>query len=71
VLGVSGRGLLRGLRLAGDPLPLRMDLMDRGLLVGTAGGNVLRLAPPLIISEAEALEAVGLIDDSLAALRGG
>jgi acetylornithine/N-succinyldiaminopimelate aminotransferase len=70
VIGVSGRGLLRGLRLSVDPLPLRLDLMERGLLVGTAGGNVLRLAPPLIITDSDVLEAVGIMDQGLAAMSG-
>lgn len=47
---VTGAGLLRGLRMK-DPLPLRGKLSDRGLLVGTAGNNTLRLAPPLVVTE--------------------
>ena len=41
----TGRGLLRGLKMTKDPMPLRASLAERGLLVGTAGDNVLRLAP--------------------------
>ncbi|MGB8966769.1 MAG: aspartate aminotransferase family protein [Candidatus Cybelea sp.] len=33
-----------------------------GLLIGTAGGNTLRFAPPLIISEQEVAHAVSLLD---------
>jgi 4-aminobutyrate aminotransferase-like enzyme len=42
----------------------------RGLLVGKGGrfGNVLRLAPPLTLTEAEADEGLALLADSLTAL---
>ena len=68
VVGVTGRGLLRGLKMTKDPMPLRAELAARGLLVGTAGENVLRLAPPLIVSEANVREAVDIIDQQLAAM---
>ncbi|MEZ5938158.1 MAG: aspartate aminotransferase family protein [Hyphomonadaceae bacterium] len=66
VAGVTGAGLLRGLQLKVDPMPLRMGLIDKGLLVGTAGGDVLRLAPPLIITDADVREAIDKIDQQLA-----
>jgi acetylornithine aminotransferase len=34
---------------------------ERGLLVLTAGSDVLRLLPPLVITEAEADEALSII----------
>ena len=68
VVGVTGRGLLRGLKMIKDPMPLRAELAARGLLVGTAGENVLRLAPPLIVSEADVREAVDIIDQQLAGM---
>ncbi len=37
----------------------------RGLLIGTAGGNTLRFAPPLIISEDEVSRAIEIIAASL------
>ncbi len=68
VLEVTGRGLLRGLRMKDDPLPLRGKLSDRGLLVGTAGNNTLRLAPPLIVTEADVREAINIIDQQFASM---
>ena len=66
VVAVTGRGLLRGLKLKRDPMPLRASLSDRGLLIGTAGDNVLRLAPPLIVSEDEIRHAIDIIDGEFA-----
>jgi len=40
---------------------------EGGLLIGTAGGNTLRFAPPLIIEEEELRRACALLDSALAA----
>lgn len=66
VVKVTGRGLLRGLKLTFDPVVLKDGLLERGLLVGSAGDQVLRLAPPLIVTDEDVLEAVRKIDDALA-----
>ena len=68
VLEVTGAGLMRGLRMRDDPLPLRSKLSDRGLLVGTAGNNTLRLVPPLIVSEEDVREAIDIIDQQFASM---
>nr|WP_256476450.1 aspartate aminotransferase family protein [Siccirubricoccus soli] len=64
VEGVQGAGLLVGLKLR--PEISNGDLQNaaaaEGLLTVAAGMNVLRLAPPLIITEAEADEALRLLD---------
>ena len=67
VLEVRGKGLLLGLKLADkvNNRELRMAVQDRNLLVGTAGDNVLRMAPPLIIGESEAREALEILRGGL------
>ncbi|MGE0740428.1 MAG: aspartate aminotransferase family protein [Hyphomonadaceae bacterium] len=67
VVEVRGKGLLRGLKLKVDPKPIQGALRDRKVLVGVAGDNVLRLAPPLVIDEAQISQAVDAIDAVLAA----
>lgn len=67
VVDVRGKGLLRGLKLKIDPKLIQEKLRDRKVLVGVAGDNVLRLAPPLVINEAEISEAINAIDAVLAA----
>jgi acetylornithine/N-succinyldiaminopimelate aminotransferase len=66
VVAVTGKGLLRGLKLKIDPKGVQGKLRDRRVLVGVAGDNVLRLAPPLIIDEAQLRQAVDAIDAALA-----
>lgn len=65
VEGVTGKGLLTGLRLKADPKNLQTLCRDEGLLVGVAGNNVLRLAPPLIIDDTQVRDAVSMIDAAL------
>ena len=62
---VRGKGLLRGLKLAIDPKPVQNAARERKLLVGVAGENVLRIAPPLIIEPAHIAEAVAALDGAL------
>jgi len=53
VLEARGRGLLLGLAMKEAPGPIIDACRERGVLVISAGGNVLRLAPPLTVSEDE------------------
>lgn len=59
-----GAGLLRALVLqeSVDTRLLLSKLRDRGLLLTVAGGVALRFSPPLIVSEAQITEAVGIVD---------
>lgn len=60
--GVRGKGLMIGLMLvAPDYAALQKALMDRKLITMGAGKNVLRLVPPLIVTEKEIDEAVDII----------
>nr|WP_282572027.1 aspartate aminotransferase family protein [Roseomonas acroporae] len=67
VEGVRGQGLLVGLKLA--PAVTNGDLQNaavaEGLLTVAAGENVLRLAPPLVIGEAEVRDAAERLDRAL------
>ena len=58
---VRGRGLLLAGVLDGDAAAVVDACRERGLLVLTAGSDVLRLLPPLVITEAEADEALAII----------
>jgi acetylornithine/N-succinyldiaminopimelate aminotransferase len=61
---VRGRGLLRGVVLTSDAAkPVESAARDAGFLVNAAAPNVVRLAPPLVITEAQ-------IDEFLTALPG-
>jgi len=62
---IRGKGLLIGMKLKKDPVQVRGFARDRNLLVGSAGDNVLRLAPPLIITEDHVREAMTALEGAL------
>jgi acetylornithine/N-succinyldiaminopimelate aminotransferase len=49
-----------------DPKPLQGVAREKGLLVGVAGDNVLRFAPPLIIEPDHVSQAIAILDATLA-----
>ncbi|KAI9769604.1 MAG: acetylornithine aminotransferase [Candelina submexicana] len=62
---VRGRGLILGLQLGRDPAPLVTAARERGLLVITCGKDTLRFVPPLIISENEIEEGMGVLQEAM------
>jgi len=60
---IRGKGLLIGMKLKKDVIPVRTEAREKGLLAGSAGDNVLRMAPPLIIDESHIHEAVAILED--------
>jgi predicted acetylornithine/succinylornithine family transaminase len=63
---VRGRGLLIGVGLSRPVGPLVDACREAGLLVLSAGEQVLRLAPPLIVEERDCDRALAIIDAVLA-----
>ena len=63
---VRGRGLLLAGLLDRDASPVVDECRARGLLVLTAGPDVLRLLPPLVVTESEVDEALGVLQEVLA-----
>jgi acetylornithine/N-succinyldiaminopimelate aminotransferase len=57
-----GLGLMQGLRCRDTPAAMTARLREAGLLVAPAQDRVVRLLPPLIVSDAEIDEAVAIID---------
>lgn len=67
VVDVRGKGLLRGIKLTVNPKDIQAKLRARKVLVGVAGDNVLRVAPPLTINEDELRQLIDAIDAVLTA----
>jgi predicted acetylornithine/succinylornithine family transaminase len=63
---VRGRGLLWGLELGEPAAPIVAAARERGLLVLTAGPQVIRLIPPLVISQQELERGVTILEEVLA-----
>jgi acetylornithine/succinyldiaminopimelate/putrescine aminotransferase len=71
---VRGLGMLLGVAVADDRAALLPGFLtaarDRGLLLLRSGSNVIRIAPPLIITEAEIDEGIAIIDAAAAEVFG-
>jgi len=62
---VRGRGLMIGVELRGKVAPVLAALQDRGVLALPAGAAVLRLLPPLVISDDDLWQAVHTVEEVL------
>ncbi len=60
---VRGLGLLLGLKLAAEGEPYVRQCLDRGFVINCVQGNILRFAPPLIISREEIDALVNCLDE--------
>lgn len=61
-----GKGLIQGLVIQGRPVnEIVLKSLDEGLLVITAGSDVLRLVPPLVITEAHVDEMLEKLERAL------
>jgi acetylornithine/succinyldiaminopimelate/putrescine aminotransferase len=63
---VRGKGLLVGIEMKSAVAPLLAKARDKGLMIISAGENVLRLAPPLTTNRSEIDEAVAVIEEIIA-----
>lgn len=59
--GRRGVGLIQGLHCVPPAAEVQAAFMAEGLLSVTAGENVVRLVPPLVITDADIVEAVALM----------
>ncbi|OQA82853.1 MAG: Acetylornithine aminotransferase [Lentisphaerae bacterium ADurb.Bin242] len=68
IKGVRGTGLLIGVVLDFPAGELLSILRSKGMIALSAGETVLRLVPPLTVSQADCEKAVALIDEAFAQL---
>ena len=61
-----GKGFMQGLVVAGRPVSeITSKALENGLLVISAGSDVLRLVPPLVITEKDIDEMIEKLEKSL------
>ncbi len=70
IRSIRGRGLMIGLVLDVPASEIRKVASENGLLVLTAGDNVLRLLPPLTISVKETDKAIKILDKCFKKVKG-
>jgi 4-aminobutyrate aminotransferase len=73
VSGVRGRGLMIGFDLPDHDTAEAVEqaCFQRGLLVLTCGQRAIRLAPPLVVSGAQASTALAIVGDACDAVAAG
>ena len=64
---IRGKGLMVGFGVNVDIKEFGAKLLDNGLMTTVAGGNIVRLTPPLNVSADEIDEALAMIEKSLRA----
>lgn len=62
---VRGLGLMIGIEIDGDSSTIQKEALTKGLLVLTAGPNVIRLLPPLLISDSDLKDGINILIDIL------
>jgi acetylornithine/N-succinyldiaminopimelate aminotransferase len=66
---VRGQGLLMGLKLKTPNLAFVAAARNNGLILVAAGDNVVRLLPPLIVTEEQGREAIAILGKTAEALK--
>lgn len=61
VVDVRGIGLMIGIKVKCDPALVQKEAIKKGLLVLTAGKDVVRLLPPLVITKKELESGIKII----------
>jgi len=65
VVDVRGLGLLLGMELNTDGLPLVQACLEKGFVINCVQGNTLRFVPPLIVQKAEIDRLIHCLDEIL------
>ena len=65
VVDVRGMGLMIGIKVKSSPALVQKECMKKGFFVLTAGKDVVRLLPPLVISKEELKSGIDIILDVL------
>lgn len=62
---VRGRGLFIGLELTEAAQSYCLEMIDKGVLCKETQGNIIRIAPPLVINEQEIDQVISVITEVL------
>lgn len=65
IIEIRGIGLMIGIEINGDASEIQKTAIQNGLLVLTAGTNVIRLLPPIVISEEEIIKGADILVELL------
>ncbi len=58
-----GKGLMQGVELCQPVSPIIQKALDKGLIIISAGSNIIRFVPPLIITKENVDEMIGILEE--------
>jgi acetylornithine/N-succinyldiaminopimelate aminotransferase len=62
---IKGTGLMIGLELEFETKPLVIEMLKQGVIANATAGNILRLVPPLVITQGELAQVIKVIKSSI------
>ena len=62
---IRGKGLMIGIELKFEVRDILMEGIEKNLLLLYSGRNILRLLPPLVITEQDVTKSLGILDELL------
>jgi len=62
---IRGKGLMIGIELKFEVKDILMEGIEKNLLLLYSGRNILRLLPPLVISEEDVTRSIEILDELL------
>jgi acetylornithine/N-succinyldiaminopimelate aminotransferase len=65
VVDIRGKGLMIGVQFRRETKPMVKELLSRGVVANATAGTVLRIVPPLVLTEAEVREGVAALMEVL------
>ncbi|MEW6675449.1 MAG: acetylornithine transaminase [Nitrospirota bacterium] len=65
IMDIRGLGLLLGMELTRDCIPLVKACLNKGVLVNCTAGNVMRFMPPLIVQEKDIDHLIDILGEAL------
>jgi len=69
ILSVRGLGLMIGIQVKCSPKDVQLAALKKGLLVLTAGTDIVRLLPPLVITKEELKKGIDILLDVLGSIQ--
>ena len=65
IRSIRGKGLMIGIELKFEVKDILMEGIEKNLLLLYSGRNILRLLPPLVISEEDVTKSLEILDELL------
>ena len=66
---VRGIGLMVGIELDRDAYPIFLECLEKGLIINSTHGNVLRIMPSLTVSKDDLSKGINILEEVLSRIK--